>query len=275
MMEWKNTSRMEHSVMNKYARPPINMSSCLDDDLEFQLLDITQTKIAPNPAYAKSTLRNHQEVPEIRLYGLTRTGISILVQVMNVEPYLWIEAPRDWSPQLSGRFMEMLNQNLAAQTRVTNTVVRIETHSSKRSLMHYQSQSMPFLKIYTQLPGMVPKLRSLLSERGVQFDPLWSGTHRFPTYESNVVFTLRYLVDAQIGGANWITIPKGKFSLALTKLTTAQLQVVVSAEDITAHPAEGKYMQIAPYRILSLDIECQGRKGCFPEAEKDPVIQIG
>jgi DNA polymerase delta subunit 1 len=27
--------------------------------------------------------------------------------------------------------------------------------------------------------------------------------------------------------------------------------------------------------VLSFDIECQGRKGHFPEAEKDPVIQIG
>lgn len=32
--------------------------------------------------------------------------------------------------------------------------------------------------------------------------------------------------------------------------------------------------QIAPLRVLSFDIECQGRKGYFPEAEKDPVIQI-
>ena len=27
-------------------------------------------------------------------------------------------------------------------------------------------------------------------------------------------------------------------------------------------------------RILSFDIECAGRKGIFPEPEKDPVIQI-
>jgi DNA polymerase delta subunit 1 len=31
---------------------------------------------------------------------------------------------------------------------------------------------------------------------------------------------------------------------------------------------------VAPLRILSFDIECQGRKGHFPEAEHDPVIQI-
>ena len=36
----------------------------------------------------------------------------------------------------------------------------------------------------------------------------------------------------------------------------------------------GEWSKIAPLRILSFDIECQGRKGHFPEAEKDPVIQI-
>lgn len=31
---------------------------------------------------------------------------------------------------------------------------------------------------------------------------------------------------------------------------------------------------MGPLRILSFDIECCGRKGCFPEPDKDPVIQI-
>lgn len=37
---------------------------------------------------------------------------------------------------------------------------------------------------------------------------------------------------------------------------------------------KGEWDKIAPVRILSFDIECAGRKGIFPEAEKDPVIQI-
>ena len=36
----------------------------------------------------------------------------------------------------------------------------------------------------------------------------------------------------------------------------------------------GEWQRIAPIRILSFDIECAGRKGVFPEPEKDPVIQI-
>ena len=36
----------------------------------------------------------------------------------------------------------------------------------------------------------------------------------------------------------------------------------------------GEWQKIAPFRILSFDIECAGRKGIFPEPEHDPVIQI-
>lgn len=41
-----------------------------------------------------------------------------------------------------------------------------------------------------------------------------------------------------------------------------------------SEPLEGKFSRLAPLRILSVDIECAGRKGSFPEADKDPVIQI-
>jgi len=33
-------------------------------------------------------------------------------------------------------------------------------------------------------------------------------------------------------------------------------------------------MELGSLRILSVDIECAGRKGCFPDAQQDPVIQI-
>lgn len=41
-----------------------------------------------------------------------------------------------------------------------------------------------------------------------------------------------------------------------------------------SHAPEGEWSKIAPLRILSFDIECAGRKGVFPDAKIDPVIQI-
>lgn len=45
-------------------------------------------------------------------------------------------------------------------------------------------------------------------------------------------------------------------------------------DQFISHPPEGEWAMIAPLRILSFDIECAGRKGIFPEASTDPVIQI-
>jgi DNA polymerase delta subunit 1 len=45
-------------------------------------------------------------------------------------------------------------------------------------------------------------------------------------------------------------------------------------DTLISHLTEGEWSDIAPLRILSFDIECAGRKGIFPEANVDPVIQI-
>lgn len=53
-----------------------------------------------------------------------------------------------------------------------------------------------------------------------------------------------------------------------------QIEVDISYDDVIPRKSEGEWNKIAPLRILSFDIECQGRRGHFPEAEMDPVIQI-
>ena len=47
-----------------------------------------------------------------------------------------------------------------------------------------------------------------------------------------------------------------------------------SYKDLISHAPDGDWAKIAPLRIMSFDIECAGRKGIFPEAQIDPVIQI-
>jgi len=45
-------------------------------------------------------------------------------------------------------------------------------------------------------------------------------------------------------------------------------------DSFTSHAPVDAWSHVAPLRILSFDIECAGRKGIFPEAQMDPVIQI-
>jgi DNA polymerase delta subunit 1 len=56
--------------------------------------------------------------------------------------------------------------------------------------------------------------------------------------------------------------------------SNCQIEAHIHYRDLIAHQAEGEWAKMAPLRILSFDIECAGRKGIFPEANIDPVIQI-
>ena len=45
-------------------------------------------------------------------------------------------------------------------------------------------------------------------------------------------------------------------------------------DQFIAHKPDGEWGRLAPFRILSFDIECSGRPGIFPQAEVDSVIQV-
>lgn len=130
------------------------------------------------------------------------------------------------------------------------------------------------------------------------------------TYESNVLFALRFMIDCNIVGGNWIEVPTGKYKKTMKNLSYCQLEfdclyphawesikistqistrlviivsfstliiflnILDSFSNLISHVPEGEFSKMAPFRILSFDIECAGRKGLFPEPTHDPVIQV-
>ncbi len=120
---------------------------------------------------------------------------------------------------------------------------------------------------------MIPALKRLLEE-GVHIPDC--GLIKGQTYESNVPYVLRFMIDNEISGADWVELPAGKYSVRESAAQTSRctMEVDVFFNNLVSHPCSGIWSAIAPLRILSFDIECQGRKGHFPDATIDPVIQI-
>ena len=75
---------------------------------------------------------------------------------------------------------------------------------------------------------------------------------------------------------SWVEVPQSKYTLMEEKdrVSNCQIEAEAHFRDIIAHSNDGEWAKMAPLRILSFDIECAGRKGIFPEATQDPVIQI-
>lgn len=81
----------------------------------------------------------------------------------------------------------------------------------KSSVMHYQSKQGTFMKIYTTLPKYVSQLRTLFENGGYTYKkhPLFYHV----TYESNLPYALRFMIDNEIVGMSWIRVNAGKYTV--------------------------------------------------------------
>lgn len=150
----------------------------------------------------------------------------------------------------------------------------------KRSIMGYHGDAVtPFLRITTALPKHVPTVRKILessfSMPGYPDRQVGGGgtaffsslpTHcasQYLTYESNLLFVLRFMVDTGVVGGGWISLPQGAWSHVNDPQSHCQIEVNIAYNKLRAYSIDERG-DIAPLRVMSFDIECAGRKGIFP-----------
>lgn len=255
-----------------WARPPLSPAYLANSQsIIFQQLEIDYVI---KEVHKELLPGSSGQAAVIRIFGVTREGHSVCCFVHGFEPYFYIACPPGMGPDDISRFHQSLEGRMRESNKNANVpkFVRCIEMVQKKSIMYYQQQkSQTFLKITVALPTMVASCRGIL-DRGIQIDGL--GMKSFQTYESNIVFALRFMVDRDIVGGNWIEVPAGKYKKDARTLSYCQLEFHCLYSDLISHAPEGEYSKMAPFRVLSFDIECAGRKGHFPEAKHDPVIQI-
>jgi DNA polymerase delta subunit 1 len=242
-------------------------------------------------------------VPILRMFGVTNEGNSVCAHIHGFLPYFFVPAPLAFHDVHCTIFRQELNKVLMDDLRsnrdnVQEAVLAVDVCQRSSMYGFYFNEKTDFLRITLALPKLVAPARRLINT--ISVPPF--GQILYQMFEANIDFEVRFMVDTGVVGCNWVELPAGKYTLrnwfqnqqngispttASTvsggggasgnrphPQTKCQLEVDISYEDFISHPAEGEWQKIAPLRILSFDIECAGRKGVFPEAERDPVIQI-
>jgi DNA polymerase delta subunit 1 len=191
-------------------------------------------------------------------------------------PYFYVPCWPDVKGEEVRKFGDAISDRLRATSRerLQRFVIAISV-VERQSIWGYQGdKKQRFFKITMAVPPLVATARNLL-EKGEISVP-GRGPIRFSTYESNLPFVLRYMVDKDVRGGGWVEVPAGQWypRPANKKTSHCQLEIDMHWKQLKAHTAEGEWLKLAPLRILSFDIECAGRKGHFPDPKLDPVIQI-
>lgn len=239
--------------------------------------------IVPNPTSPKARELGECEskIPVIRLFGITEEGHSVLVNVYGYLSYMYIAVPPH-PPEvddfnLCNALKTSLNKklrdrNFNSHEAVDNYVLSVEIVQKASVRGFHNNELYPFFKITLALPKHVPGARDILENDGVQLPGI--GMKTFLTYESNIAFVLRFMIDKGIVGVGWIELKANTYILPKTPSSSCQIEVDVCHDQIIAHKPDGDWIKVAPLRILSFDIECSNRENAFPTPEKDAVIQI-
>lgn len=255
-------------INTNIERPPAPKINPKVDNLVFMQLDLDYETSTP-PSHLNMGSENTSVV---RIFGVTNEGNSVMAHVYCFRPYFYVKPYNDdaqFSASDLDQIKDTLNEKLGGDH--INAITDIE-QVEKKSIKNYSPDTSTFLKIYTRFPTDVSKIKSLF-EIGFTYQD-----YRFDTitYESNMPYGLRFMIDTGIFGVSWIELKAGTYHLRKHKKTSScQYEVdIQNYNEIECHSCEGPYAGIAPLRIMSFDIECASDKGSFPRAEKDPVIQI-
>ncbi|MCH0628443.1 hypothetical protein JNB11_00410 [Kocuria palustris] len=203
-----------------------------------------------------------------QFFGLTEEGYSVFCTVTGFVHYFYVPVPRGFGNDLLPRFTSFLKANYVGVTDVKIV--------SKESIWGFNNNAqLPFFQVFCNNLKNLTRVRGGFERGEVRFEDLWEGTPG--VLFDNINYLLRLMVDCDITGMSWITLPAGKYKMVNDpnhRRSTCQIECQIDYRDLVSHPSEGEWLKMAPLRVLSFDIECAGRKGIFPEASKDPVIQI-
>ena len=133
----------------------------------------------------------------------------------------------------------------------------------------YHNRRQRFLKITVSMPRLVASVRRALEQGAYQCEGVHTGNHQ--CFEANIDFEIRcvalvtststmcsFMVDTSITGCCWIEVPKNAYEIVHMRESRCQLEVTCHYSDLVAHAPVGDWSDLAPFRILSFDIECAG-----------------
>ncbi|KAI9733358.1 MAG: DNA-directed DNA polymerase delta [Cirrosporium novae-zelandiae] len=244
----------------KWDRPSLNGFDPEKDSLCFQQIDVEEGTL-------------HGGRPTVKLFGVTEAGHSVLLHVTDFLHYLYVAAPLSFTKGDCEGYKVYLDAQLGAHQSTVHSVQMV----LRENLYGFQgNQKSPYLKVMVNDPKDINKLRTMIESGGANYKGLWKGIDGGILTFDSIQYVLRFMIDTGMSGMSWVEAPASKYHAMpdRDRQSNCQIEAYVHYHDLIAHHNDGEWLKMAPLRILSLDIECAGRKGIFPEANQDPVIQI-
>jgi hypothetical protein len=149
--------------------------------------------------------------PQVRLWGLTQKGASVCVLVDGFHPYSYWKCDTDQEVKDLIFRLENYMRREKRKSEDTKFVVGYERVTG-RSVYGYERncKKETLYKVTMTNPSYVAFARDCLEKANPAVT-----TRRIETFEANIPFELRYMVDFKLYGCGWMSLKKGCYVKAL------------------------------------------------------------
>lgn len=212
------------SMRKRWVRPPISVKNN-EEDVNMQWLDIDMIAGVPlseNPNKNRGRVigSTNGQVPVIRVYGVNESGNSVATYIHGYTPYGYFALPPNStfedSDENLGKIRHYINTQLEAasrQSRLPEYCRAVQYIDNHKSIMGYDTPDTRFFKVMVAMPTLIPPLKRIM-EGGIDLPCVsTSESNIYQAFECNVPFVLRYMIDRDISGAGWLTLPGGTYQI--------------------------------------------------------------
>lgn len=194
-----------------------------DVNLQWFDLDMIGGKaLERNPNESKSRVvgATTGQVPVIRAYGVSEAGNSVAVFIHGFTPYGFFALPDNsifqHTEENLTKIRMLINKRLEGAARgaplaeYCRAVSYVTTH---KSIMGYDTPHTKFLKVTVAMPTLIPALKRIMEE-GIELAGVMAEESiQYHAFECNVPYVLRYMIDNDLSGAGWLTLPKKTYQV--------------------------------------------------------------
>lgn len=204
---------------------------------------------------------NEKREMVIHLYGSTSTGQPLQVDVVGFRPTLYLALPSTKTPQAIDAIRTYLTVQGVPLSQLTLKQVQ-----RKKFYGFTANQLFPFLEITVPSLALFRTIKNLFlndkSEPSTR-KPLGSPFRRtdvVEVYEANLDPMLRFFHIQNLNPCGWVSIDTD----SVEDLDAPVWQATVHYTDVNPVSVAA----VAPFKLISWDIECYSQTGAFPVAKK-------
>jgi DNA polymerase delta subunit 1 len=123
-----------------------------------------------------------------------------------------------------------LNQRLEGAARggkLHEYCLGVQYVTEYKSIMGYESPHTHFFRVMVSMPTLIAPLKRIMEDHGGANLPgvdAPQGTE-YAAFECNVPYVLRYMIDNDISGAGWLTLPKSTYQVREASAMKTHCQV--------------------------------------------------